>query len=386
MSYCSNFLNSCFEFHAYPSPEGLSVIIHDITERKMMEKQKEEIKKSEECFLKAFKANPNIQTIKLLRDESYVDVNESFENFTGYKREEVIGRTLADLKICLEPEKYSQMMERIKENGFAKNVELAFHAKSGKLGFGLMSSVVIELYGEQCILASTVDITEQKKMEKELDRLDRLNLVGEMAAGIGHEVRNPMTTVRGFLQLLSGKKEFSEHSGHFSLMIEELDRANSIITEFLSLARNKAVDLQKKNINTIIEALYPLIQANAMKHDNYIEIFLSDVPEILLNQKEIRQLILNLVCNGLQAMSPGGKITIKTFTEREEVILAVQDEGKGISPEIIDRIGTPFFTTKENGTGLGLSMCYSIANRHNAKISFDTNPHGTTFFVRFKVV
>ncbi|OPX86945.1 MAG: Sporulation kinase A [Pelotomaculum sp. PtaB.Bin104] len=230
------------------------------------------------------------------------------------------------------------------------------------------------------------DITEGKHLKEEMAHLDRLDLIGQMAAGIGHEIRNPMTTVRGFLQLMSKKEEFVKHKDYFALMIEELDRANFIITEFLSLARKNAADLAKKNINTIIEAIYPLIQANAMENEKYSETFLNEVPDLMLDEKEIRQLILNLARNGLEAMSRGGKLTIKTVADRGEVVLAVQDQGKGIAPEILDQIGTPFFTTKDYGTGLGLSVCHSIATRHNAKIDIDTGPAGSTFSVRFKYI
>jgi PAS domain S-box-containing protein len=227
------------------------------------------------------------------------------------------------------------------------------------------------------------DITKRKQLEKEMARLERLNLVGEMAAGIGHEVRNPITAIRGFLQLLADKEEYSKDKGFFALMIEELDRANSIITEFLSLAKNKPVDLEIKNLNDIIKALFPLIQASGMRNDNSINLKLGNIPDMLLNEKEIRQLILNLVRNSLDAMESGGNLTIKTFTEGEDVVLAVQDEGPGIAPDVLEKIGTPFFTTKENGTGLGLSVCYSIASRHNANITIKTDHDGTTFLVRF---
>jgi len=228
------------------------------------------------------------------------------------------------------------------------------------------------------------DISERKMFEKEMARLDRLNLVGQMAAGIGHEVRNPMTTVRGFLQLLGVKGEFEQFKGYFELMIEELDRANSIITEFLSLAKNKAVDLQPLSLDRLIENMFPLIQADAMLSDKEIIMELKDTAVLPLDEKEIRQLILNLVRNGLDAMSGGGKMMIRTSMDGEEVVLAVADEGSGIKTDDLEKIGTPFFTTKENGTGLGLATCYSIAARHNAEIHIDTGLSGTTFFVKFK--
>lgn len=238
--------------------------------------------------------------------------------------------------------------------------------------------------GSLLALGLGIDITEQKQIGKEIARLDRLNLVGEMAAGIGHEIRNPMTTVRGFLQMLGEKADCIKYKDYFSLMIEELDRANSIITEFLSLAKNKAVEFKMKKLNDIINVIYPLIAADALVTDKYIEVELADIPELLLDEKEIRQLILNLVRNGLEAMPAGSKLTIKTISEGNDIMLAVIDSGKGIEPDILEKLGAPFCTTKENGTGLGLAVCYSIAARHNAAITVDTGPSGTTFNVRFK--
>ncbi|MBP2628550.1 MAG: rane signaling protein [Firmicutes bacterium] len=226
----------------------------------------------------------------------------------------------------------------------------------------------------------------EEKFRKEMAHLERLNLVGEMAAGIGHEVRNPMTTIRGFLQILISKKECIKYWEYFKLMIEELDRANAIITEFLSLAKEGVVCRHSKNINVIIKSLVPLIEADAIIANKYIKLELSEVTDFLLDEKEIRQLILNLIRNGLDAMSHGGYLTIRTYMEDDEIILAIKDQGTGIVPEVLKKIGTPFFTTKEQGTGLGLAICYSIAARHSAIITIETSNEGTTFFIRFNNV
>jgi signal transduction histidine kinase len=109
-----------------------------------------------------------------------------------------------------------------------------------------------------------------------------------------------------------------------------------------------------------------------------------DIKEVAIDGNEIRQLLLNLTLNGLEAMEPGGKLEIKTYMDKGKVVLSIKDEGPGISPEIIDKLGTPFVTTKETGTGLGLAVCYSIAARHRATIDLKTGPDGTTFLVIFK--
>jgi len=246
--------------------------------------------------------------------------------------------------------------------------------------------VPLTLSGKPAVQVVIRDITERKQLEQEMARLDRLNLIGEMAAGIAHEVRNPMTTVRGFLQLFRGKKEFTQSREYLDMMIKELDMANSIISEYLALAKNKAVNLKVQSLNSIIEALFPLVQADAMLADKYVQIELGDIPDIFLDKKEINQLMLNFVRNGLEAMSAGGSVTIRTFLDDEAVVLAVQDQGKGMEPEVLNKLGTPFFTTKDNGTGLGMAVCYSIAARHKATINVQTSPQGTTFFVRFKCV
>jgi signal transduction histidine kinase len=167
-------------------------------------------------------------------------------------------------------------------------------------------------------------------------------------------------------------------------MIEEIDRANSIITEFLSLTKNKPLTLQKENLNQIIKNLSPLIAADAMLYDKDIKINLENIPDLQLDIKEIRQLILNLARNGLEAMLSGGTLTIRTFLEDDEVVLAIKDQGIGIKTHLLEKIGTPFFTTKDTGTGLGLAICYSIASRHNATIRIQTGPDGTSFFVCFR--
>jgi signal transduction histidine kinase len=243
----------------------------------------------------------------------------------------------------------------------------------------------ILLFPEMNIVKDTMQDLRAKKRqsEEELARLDRLNLVGEMAAGIGHEVRNPMTTVRGYLQIFKKKQQFANYHEQVSTMIDELDRANCIITEFLSLAKNKAVEMRCGNLNRVITALFPLLQADAFRLGHEVQIELGDIPDSIFDEKEIRQLILNLVRNGLEAMEHSGVVTIRTYSDNHQVILAVTDIGVGIPAEVMDKIGTPFTTTKEQGTGLGLAVCYRVAHRHGAKIDVNTGSTGTTFTINF---
>lgn len=311
-----------------------------------------------------------------------IDANETTCRRLGYSREELLGLTPADI---IPLEHRGDVREKVELLYAQKHVtnESAYLTRDGAIIPVEVNSHLIYLEEQPCVVSISRDISERKRVEKEIARLDRLSLIGAMAAGIGHEIRNPLTTVRGFLQMMAGKDEFTRHRSYFDLMVQELDRANSIITEFLSLAKNKAVDLREGNLNTIISMLLPLLEAGAILYNKTVKTELAEIPGIPLDEKEIRQLIINLVRNGLDAMPPGGALTIRTVCDDNHIVMSVHDQGKGIPPDIADKIGTPFFTTKEYGVGLGLAVCYSIAARHHAAISFTSEPTGTTFVIRF---
>lgn len=355
-------------------------IIQDISESK---KAEQALLVSEANFAKVFQATPNIMAITTI-DGVYKDVNEKFITTAGYSKHEVIGQTARELKIWVNPDERDAMIEEVLKHGSVRNLEVKIHVKDGSERIGLVSAEALELNGEQCIISIMNDITEHKLMSNQITRLDQLNLVGEIAASIGHEMRNPMTSVRGFLQMFMADKLLVPYHEYFSLMIEELDRANHIISEFLSLAKNKTIMVEPSNLKQIVMALSPLITADAIKQDKYLALHLKDVPDLLLDKKEIRQLILNLVRNGLESMADGNIITIMTYETDNDIILEVKDQGTGIESDILDKIDAPFFTTKDQGTGLGLPVCFSIAARHNAAIEVKTSRKGTSFIVRFK--
>jgi len=340
---------------------------------------------SDECLSKAFITSPILMSITTLEDGRFIKVNNGFCRILGYSQEETIGHSSLELGFWLNPSDRHEVKEKIMVNQSIQDMEIDFCKKGGEQRLGLYSAEALEIEDDPWILSVLTDITDLRQMEVEMTRQDRLNLVGEMAASIGHEIRNPMTTVRGYLQILRENKDYAQEIDYFDLMIEELDIANSIITEFLSLAKDKLIDIKLGNLNEIISKSLPLIQVKAMSKEHSIKLELAELPDLLIDQKEIHQLILNLVNNGLESMSSPGEVTIRTIIENEKAVLAVQDQGHGIDPELLDKLGTPFFSTRDQGTGLGLAVCYRIAARHNAKIDIDTSSTGTTFYIRFPI-
>lgn len=363
--------------------KGLILIGRDITERN---KTQQALLESIQQF-KTLSENAPYIISRVNQQLQYSYVNPLITTLTGIPHENFIGKTAkqAGLKKSLT-KVIDNAALRTFSTGKACSFESTF-SRDNRQQICFLCHVIPEFSQDgtvQSVLRISSDITTQRNLEKKLARLDRLHMVGEMAAGMGHEVRNPLTTVRGFLQVLKNKNQYSYHTGYFTIMIEELDRANSIITEFLSLAKNKAINKQLQDLNAVLLALVPLLKADALTTNNYIKLELfKNLPKLLLDETEIRQLILNLVHNGLEAMNIAGTLTIKTFIDENTVVLAIQDEGTGMTPDILEKIGTPFFTTKDRGIGLGLAICYNIVHRHNATIEPQVHSTGTTFFIKF---
>jgi len=318
-------------------------------------------------------------------------MNPVAEQITGYSEAEAVGKPIRQVfrifnEISLEPAEIP--VDRVIRDGFI--IGLANHTglvtKKGETRSIADSAAPIRNDDGRIIGVVMVfrDITETKRLEENMARLDKLNVVGQMAAGIAHEIRNPMTVVNGFLQLLSINSEFKGYTEYFETMINELERANNIISGFLSMAKDKVLEAEEENLNRIIGSISPLVQAEAIMVNKYVKLELGEIPNLMLIENDIRQLILNLVRNGLDASTEGDGVTIRTLATDGKVVLAVQDQGKGIGKELLEKLGTPFLTTKENGTGLGLFISYTIAEKNNASIEIDTGINGTTFSVLFK--
>ncbi|MBO7743727.1 PAS domain-containing protein [Paenibacillus sp. MWE-103] len=228
------------------------------------------------------------------------------------------------------------------------------------------------------------DMTELSRLRDEIGRMERLSLVGQMAASITHEIRNPMAVIRGFVQLMRERSP-DHQKEYYRIVMDELDRANSIISDFLSLAQNRVIEKDSQSLHDIINEILPLLWADANMRGQSLELKLAeDVPKLLLNEKEMKQLILNLARNGMEAMDQHGVLALETYTYEQFVELRVIDNGSGIPQEKLEHMFEPFYTTKSHGTGLGLPLCLSIMERHGGVIQVESQEGvGTTFYVRF---
>ncbi|QGG46370.1 PAS domain S-box protein [Heliorestis convoluta] len=349
----------------------------DITDKKTLEKTNMELNSIVEASTDAI--------IVIDRDGIIQSWNGGAEKLFGYSQSEIIGQPIQVFAPEEKKEECDKIVQKVLDKGAFEHFETIRLKKNGQRVqvFNIVTPIKDKEGNVTGIIALIRDNTEKKQLENEIAHLDRLNVVAQMAAGIGHEIRNPLMSVRGFLQLLGRQEEYQKDKDYFHLMIDELDRANAIITEFLAMTKRKPSNPERGNLSKVIEELLPLLQAEAINNNKWIVKQLEPVHDLVFDNKEIRQLLYNLVLNGLEAMETGKKLTIRTYMEDAEVVLAVQDEGKGMPAEVLERLGTPFLTTKENGTGLGLALVFRIARQHKARVFVNSGPSGTIFHIRF---
>ncbi|MCT8139341.1 PAS domain S-box protein [Anaerobacillus sp. CMMVII] len=213
------------------------------------------------------------------------------------------------------------------------------------------------------------DITDKKIAEEQVRRSEKLSIVGELAASVGHEIRNPLTSIKGFLQLL--KEQNKENNTYYDIMCKELNRIDHIVGELLLLAKPQKVFFSKNDLNIIVSDIVSLLEPQA--NMNNIRIRFEQKENVMIECEEnlLKQLFINLIKNAIEASNEKGNVWVNiNKNSNEDVFVTVEDEGLGISEEILTKLGEPFYSSKEKGTGLGLTVSSKIVEQHGGTISF----------------
>jgi two-component system sensor histidine kinase HydH len=224
--------------------------------------------------------------------------------------------------------------------------------------------------------------------EEQLRRADRLSALGELSAGMAHEIRNPLGSIKGAVEILKDDYSPDESKYEFiQILLKETDRLNHIVQEFLSFARPKPPEFQQTDVNEAVESVLILTAQEARKSKvTVVKKLDPSVGKRSIDAGLLRQALLNLILNAIQAMPQGGTLTVETVLRETVVEMKIADTGIGISEENRKKLFSPFFTTKKNGTGLGLAITYRIIENHKGDISIISEPgQGTTFTVRIPV-
>lgn len=226
------------------------------------------------------------------------------------------------------------------------------------------------------------DITIQKEAKDKLVHSEKMSIIGQLAAGIAHEIRNPLTSLKGFLQLLQAGVRHKDE--YYKIMKDEIEKMEAITSELLFMAKPLTNNMKKEYVEKMIRDVAVLLQSEARLKNISIKIEEPITETIYCDSSQIKQVLINLVKNAIEAMEQPGEITLFVHSNEERVIINVKDEGVGIPKDIIDQLGSPFFTTKKEGTGLGLNITKEILKLHGGSLSFSKNADkGSTFQLIF---
>lgn len=234
-----------------------------------------------------------------------------------------------------------------------------------------------------CILYR--DVTEQTNLQLQLMQAERLATIGQLAAGLAHEIRNPITSIRGFIQLSEADQPLNPF--YREIILDELHRINHLVSEVLLLAKPSVLTKEPTSITELLQETYALMSPLATIHD--VELFLhiqEPVPEVHVDPAQLKQVLINLIKNAVEAVPNKGQVIIECVAQESFIQVSIVDNGPGIPLEAQKKLFTPFYSTKNTGTGLGLTVCRRIVENHGGIIMVDSKPGYTCFTVKIPVL
>jgi PAS domain S-box-containing protein len=355
----------------------------DITARKQAEDQLNATREQLESY---FMNNSDAISILDL-DWNVVRINPAYEKLFGYPEQEMIGRPISSLPLIPFPEReeLGPLHAKIRNGEPVLGYETRRRSADGRLlnvvlTFSPVRNEQNQLFGCSVMVR---DITERKRAEELLLQSEKLGIAGQLAAGVAHEIRNPLTALKGFVQLM---QVGNINPKYLDVMESELKRIESIVSELLVLAKPQAVAHKPRPLAGILEHVLTLIETQALLKNVQVitDCDAADLPELECDENQLKQVFLNFLQNAIDAMPDGGRVHLRVNRPtRQQVAVSIRDEGVGIPADLLHKLGEPFYTTKEKGTGLGLMVSKRIIEQHAGSLRIDSVVNsGTTIEVR----
>lgn len=348
--------------------ESWIVIYRDITEQKQNQKELEATKAELETFVEN-----NVDAIMFVdQNGSLLKINKAFETIFGWKYDE-----LKDIPLMNQPfisrkelRKIYSILKELTNGERVSGLETKGITKSGDLLPFLVSITNISEKKRYAVILK--DISILKSTQELLHRSETLSLVGQLAAGVAHEIKNPLTSLKGFTQLLKSSCSEKELE-YFEIMEEEFNRIELIVNEMMVLAKPQTLKVCQNDLAGIIDHVLALLNTEAIMKNIEIVKDILDIPSIECDQNQIKQVFVNVIKNAIDSMSSSGKIVVRAKeVPSGHVEIEIIDEGEGIPEHVLPKLTQPFYTTKNKGTGLGLMMTSNIINKHNGTLQFNS--------------
>ncbi|MCM3239013.1 ATP-binding protein [Heyndrickxia oleronia] len=337
-----------------------------------------ERKESEQNYKKLIEWLP--KPVIIHQDSIILFVNKAAEKMiAAHNKNELIGRSIYDFLIFDSNNDIKEIRKGLQKNVATSSIVVRLKRLDGKIIFFEVTSELSQFEGKEIILSIGKDVTDDKKQtDSLLLKSEKLALVGQMAAGIAHEIRNPLTSIKGFIQLFRSNIYQKEY---YDIVLSELERINHILGEFLVLAKPSITVFEENEIEPLIKDVVTLVNTQSIMNSAQIIVEISpELPTILCEKNQLKQVLINLLKNAIEAMPNGGLIKINAqMKSPNQISISVNDHGVGIPKERIPTLGEPFYTTKEKGTGLGLMTCFKIIESHHGELIIESEEGiGTT--------
>ncbi len=376
----------------------------DITELK---RAQEALRQSQELFYKAFHSISFPVSLPRVADNHFVDANEAFLKLMGYNRDEVVGHTSKELSMFPNYSEREEFVRKLLRNESVNNQEIDIQTKNGKIIKTLFSVEMVEINGQPHMLTSLIDITEQKRLRKEVEDYtkdleslvkqrtkelkdaERLAAIGATAGMVGHDIRNPLQAIVSDVFLIkfdmSAVPDIEEKEGiqeSLDSIEKNISYINKIVQDLQDFAKAlnpvaKEVDLSILCENILKNTNMPTNIEATCKVEKNANLIIAD-------DELLRRVIGNLAINAVQAMPNGGKLDIYAYKQENDTVIEVKDTGMGIPEDAKPKLFTPLFTTKSKGQGFGLAVVKRVTESMNGIITFESQEgKGTKFIVRF---
>lgn len=350
-------------------------------------------------FGTAFRSNPSSMTIVRLSDGRFLDVNASFERQTGFRREEVIGRTTEEIGIWVDPDDTTAFSEAICQSGRVEGREVRFRTRSGAPATAVFSAEIIEIDGARCLLSAGVDVTERKRTEaqaallrEELAHLGRVTMLDALTGSLAHEINQPLTAIMtnadAAVHLLAAQPpRFGALGEAIEDIRRDVARAGEVVRRMRVLLRKNPAQHEPIDLTATVADVVKLAEGNALGRRIGLNVDLAPrLPVVRGDRTQIQQVVLNLLLNAFDAIQdrpPADRRVRLRVSERDGMaVIDVTDRGPGLPDKVLALLFEPFFTTKPEGLGLGLSICRSIVTAHGGTIQAARNAGpGMTFSV-----
>lgn len=312
-------------------------------------------------------------------------ISASIEKILGFKPEELVGSRAANY--------FSPNDRAVFTNNFNKNIrqgqKLVLNIRNVLGKYIWIDSAIASLFlidkKTKLFISLSKDITDKKEAEEMLIRSEKMSIAGQLAAGVAHEIRNPLTSLKGFVQLLQAGIDRKDE--YYNIMIDEIEKIDAISSELLFIAKPMTDDRKDESVSEMVCDVITLLNTQAKVYNIELILQIETEQTIFCDRTQLKQVLINLLKNAIEEMPNGGIITIRVTTDSRYCCISVVDQGPGIPENLLHKLKEPFFTTKKDGTGLGLMISNKIIENHNGRLDIIQNPDkGSTFSISLPLI